>query len=214
MTSRSTSRGAAGSKPGSRRGAAKGTKQRVSGVLEAGPKAWQLLPPAESRPLGNVVTVWKASAASGMAVGTAEGTQRSTYGSRRKAVEDDEQRQALALVTYMRLQPHTGRPCLGLFHLHRRMRHLEDLFLRPTLWHQHALQGQPLRAGAVTAVQLCFMANRVVHASARCTVDHIGNWHPTTPHIHTPTISHHTSTISHHTSHIALASTFPWVSIH
>jgi hypothetical protein len=89
-------------------------------------------------------------------------------------VEDEEQRQALALTTYLRLQPHTGRPCLGLFHLHRRVRHLQDLFLLPTLWHQHALQGRPLRAAVPSAVQLCFLSNRVVYASARCTVDHIG----------------------------------------
>ena len=73
----------------------------------------------------------------------------------------------------MRLHPHTGRPCLGLFHLHRRMKHLDDLFHRPTLWHQDALNQTPLRAAVPSAVQLCYLSHRVVQATVRATSHHI-----------------------------------------
>ena len=44
-----------------------------------------------------------------------------TYGKRQFRKEDDERKMAVSLLGYLRLQPYTGRPCLGLVHMARRI---------------------------------------------------------------------------------------------
>jgi hypothetical protein len=64
-----------------------------------------------------------------------------TYRARRFAVEEVERNRALLLFTYMRLQPHTGRVCLGLFHLQRRTTHLTGK-MENCCWHEDAMKAR------------------------------------------------------------------------
>jgi hypothetical protein len=64
-----------------------------------------------------------------------------TYRARRWAVEEVERNKALLLFTYMRLQPHTGRVCLGLFHLQRRTTHLIGK-MENCCWHGDAMKAR------------------------------------------------------------------------
>jgi hypothetical protein len=69
-------------------------------------------------------------------------TLPATYNLRRKKGEKEECSTAAALFNYLRLQPHTGRPCLGLVHFRRRIEYTSK-YLYQCLWYKDLAKESP-----------------------------------------------------------------------
>lgn len=77
-------------------------------------------------------------------------TLPATYNLRRKKGEKEECSTAAALFNYLRLQPHTGRPCLGLVHFRRRTEYTSK-YLYQCLWYKDLVKESPtIQANLIT----------------------------------------------------------------
>ena len=95
-----------------------------------------------------------------------------TYTKRQFREDDDERKMAVALMSYLRLQPYTGRPCLGLVHMARRVQYAGKIAMK-SLWYRDVARERP--SAWVNEISTClrYIGRKMCVVRVRGCLDHL-----------------------------------------
>eukprot|EP00605_Chrysophyceae_sp_TOSAG23-4_P001865 GSChrysophyteH1.ASY1.ANO1.2057.1 assembled CDS len=94
-----------------------------------------------------------------------------TYSARKKEKEERERKMAENLMTYLRLHPYTGRPCLGLVHMQRKTLYAGKILVR-SQWYRDLARGKPSMWVNEVTSERRFCGTRLVLSRLRACLDH------------------------------------------
>jgi hypothetical protein len=95
-----------------------------------------------------------------------------TFQKRIEKKEDDERLTAVKLMAYLRLQPYTGRPCLGLVHMARRMLYAGTIAAK-SLWYRDVARGRPSAWVNEVGCGVRYVCNRLALVKVRASLNHL-----------------------------------------